>query len=266
MDVVRSNLWVTALLDLLAQEGRIGREESAMESWTMSEKRVIVTQRPGKIINIDPAAPRVFDNYFAPDSKRWWRNGVKPRRDSYRQRCYAAERSFTKKVEHRTFNSIQEVGAYVRTVMEKPFFQRRFPLFRSCVVEYRPGSRSCYGGPSRIVRRGPDVVEVTEGYITMSTWGMRESGEIAVLHELCHAVLPAGHGHDRRWARTFVELVSCAMGFPMKQVLMEELRRQKVPFSPVRRGVASEAQVLRLAACRVGKEDREGDREAAIPF
>ncbi len=215
----------------------------------MNENQVIVTQRLGKIIEIDPEAPRAFDNYFAPDSKRWWRNGVAPRRDSYRQRCYAAERAFTKKVDHRTFNSIQEVGAYLRNLMEKPFFQRRFPLFRSCVVEYRPGTRTCTGGPRKTVRRG-DIIEVTEGHITLSTWGMRESGEIVVVHELAHAVLPRTHPHDRRWVRTFVEFVSCAMGFPMKQVLMEEFRRQKVPFSPVRKVVASEEQVLRLAASR----------------
>lgn len=217
-----------------------------------TENQVIVEPRPGKVLDIDPDEPRAFDNYFAPDSKRWWKGGVAPRRDSYRQRCYAAENVFTKKVEHRTFNSIQEVGSYVRTLMETPYFQRRFPLFKKCTVTYRPGSRSCYGGPRKTVTRGPnnDICEVTEGSIDMSNWGIRESGEIAVLHELAHAVLPKCHAHDRRWVRVFLEFVSGAMGFPMKQVLMEEFRRQKVPFSPVRKVVASEAQVLRLAASR----------------
>lgn len=219
---------------------------------TTSPNEITVEPRLGKIIEIDPDAPRVFDNYFAPDSQRWWKGGAMPRRDSYRQRCYAAERAFTKKVDHRTFNSVQEAAAYLRTFMETPYFQRRFPLFKKCTVAFRPGTRSCTGGPEKIVKHGPkdSVVEVSEGVINLSNWGLRESGEIAVLHELAHAVLPSTHAHDRRWVRTFIEFVSGAMGFPMKQVLVEEFRRQKVPFSPVRKVVASEAQVLRLAASR----------------
>jgi hypothetical protein len=62
-------------------------------------------------------------------------------------------------------------------------------------------------------------------------------GEIIVLHELAHAVLPGCHHHDRRWARTFIELIGCALGFTCKKILMEEYRRRKIPFSPVRGSV-----------------------------
>lgn len=211
----------------------------------MSSEQIIVEPRLGKILHIDPQAPRVFANYFTPDSSRWWKGGVAPRRDSYRQRCHKAERAFTGKVEHRTFCSLGDAAVYLRNFMETAYFQRRFPLFRKCTLEHRPGSRKCLGGP-RGMRQG----EVTEGLIALSRWGLRESGEIVLLHELAHAVLPPDHHHDRRWARTFIELVSGAMGFTMKQILVEEFRRQKVPFSPVRRVVASEAQVLRLTAVR----------------
>lgn len=199
-----------------------------------------VEPRPGKVIEVDPEAPRAFEHYFAPDSSRWWRNGVKPRRDSFRQRSYDAEAAFLSKTEHRTFSNIAEVARFIRDVMEKPFFQRRFPYFKTCQVEYKPGTRSCSGGPRAYNKKPtpfplPADVEVTSGHITMSTFGMTNWGEVTALHELAHAVLPGGHRHDRRWARTFIEFIGCAMGFDCKKVLMEEFRLRRIPFSPVRK-------------------------------
>jgi putative metallohydrolase (TIGR04338 family) len=195
-------------------------------------------KRPGSIVEVDPQAPRAFDHYFAPDSKRWWRGEKCPRRDSFRQRSYEAESAFARSVERKTFANVAEVARYIREIMEKPFFQRRFPLFRECIVDYRPGTRSCRGGPrsyNTTIFPLPANVEVTVGHITMSVWGMRDRGEVAVLHELAHAVVPTYHRHDRRWARTFIELVGCAMGFTCKKILMDEFRKRRIPFSPVRK-------------------------------
>jgi hypothetical protein len=93
-------------------------------------------------------------------------------------------------------------------------------------------------------RNLPADVEVVEGFIVMSNWGIRSQGEVAVLHELAHAVLPSGHLHDRRWARTFTEFVGCAMGSNCRKVLVEEFRLRKIPFSPVRKA-SSNGQHLR---------------------
>ncbi len=197
-------------------------------------------KRPGKILDVNPKAPRAFDCYFAPDSSRWWRGGIRPRRDSFRQRSYDAEFAFRRKVIFRTFADIAEVARYVQDVIERPWFQRRWPLFRECVVDYRPRSHVCRGGPREYSQRPtsyplPNDIEVVVGHISMSLHGIRKQGEIAVLHELAHAVLPETHQHDRRWARTFIELVGCGMGQDHRKVLMEEFRLRRIPFSPVRK-------------------------------
>jgi putative metallohydrolase (TIGR04338 family) len=203
-----------------------------------------VEKRLGKILDISQSEPRPFANYFAPGSMRWWRKGKCPKRDSFRQRSYEAEHAFRSKIEFKTFTNIAEVARYVREVMEKPFFQRRFPLFQSCLVKYIPKSSGCRGGPREYNKPTsgdvlPDDIEVTSGGIEMSTRGMYNMGEVAVLHELAHAVIPFGHCHDRRWARTFIEFVGCAMGFTFKKMLMEEFRNRRIPFSPVRKEGAS---------------------------
>jgi len=216
-----------------------------------------VEPRLGKRLNIHPDVTRPRERYFAPDSRRWWRKGQMPQRDSYRQRCYRAEDRFANKVEQRTFGNITEVAKYVRTFLEKPWFQRRFPLFRNCVVRYQPGTRVSRGGPQTYAE-GRN--EVATGRITLSSWGMGQKGgkggEIVVLHELAHAVLPHGHGHDRRWARHFIEFVGCMMGQAARKILMDELRKEGVPFSPFKVIDFTEEQLVRLAAARPnGKEE-----------
>lgn len=143
--------------------------------------------------------------------------------------------------------------------MEKPWFQRRYPLLVEMIVRYKPGTTISRGGPARMARRGrsgytPDA-EVEVGRITLSSWGMgrqgdRYGGELVVLHELAHAVLPYGHHHDRRWARTFLEFVGCMMGQPVRKELMRQFREHGVPFSPFKQVEFTEQQLERLAAAR----------------
>jgi hypothetical protein len=218
----------------------------------------IVRHRIGKRLDIDPSADR--NRYFKPDSAQWWRKGVMPQRDAWRQRCYDAEQEFVKKVEQRTFGNRTEVAKYVRDFMEKPWFQRRFPLFEECRVMHGSGCSISRGGPDSYVAldkreaNGCVAREVTAGHITVSSWGMGSvrtgGGEVVVLHELAHAVLPAGHRHDRRWTRTFLEFVGCAMGYPARQILAAELRRQNILFSPFKQIRLTDQHMAWLAAAR----------------
>jgi putative metallohydrolase (TIGR04338 family) len=211
----------------------------------------------GKRLNIHPDVQRPRERYFAPDSKRWWRKGERPRRDSYRQRCCDAEERFACKVEQRTFSNITEAAKYIRTVMEKPWFQRRFPCFTEVEVRYEPRTSISRGGPRQMF---PGRTEVMTGMIRLSSWGMGQKGgrggEVVLLHELAHAVLPRGHKHDRRWARTFLEFVGCMMGQPARKILMEEYRKEGVPFSPFKQVDFTEEQLERLAAARPKREGK----------
>ena len=211
--------------------------------------------RPGRKLEINPFTPRA--KYFEPNSTQWWRKGERPRRDSFRQRCYNAEDRFALKIEQRTFGNIAEVAKYTRDFMEKAWFQRRFPQFTKCVVEYRPGSSICKGGPRGYANASedPKYKDVASGWMGFSSWGMGKTGchrggEVVVLHELAHAVLPAGHHHDRRWVRTFLEFIGCGMGQDTKRLLMEEFRREGVPYSPFKQVEFSEEHMQRLAAAR----------------
>jgi len=210
-----------------------------------------VKPRPGKKLNIDPTKERPFSNHFAPDSKRWWRKGIRPKRDSFRARCYEAEKQFAAKVEQKKFANITEVAKYVRDFLEKPWFQRRFPQFQQCNVTYKIGTRVCTGGPCSVT---PDGKEVIIGEITMSLWGMGikdgRGGEIVVLHELAHAVLPHSHRHDRRWVRTFLEFVGVIMGQDVKKIFMIEFHKQGVSYNPIKIVTISEEHMQKLAAAR----------------
>lgn len=178
--------------------------------------------------------------FFENDCKQWWRDGRMPRRDGQRAKVYRAEREASKHIKQRRFYDVAEVARYVRSLMETKWFQRRFPAFVECRVEYLPGSVVCYGGP-----RGTDGGEVVRGHIRLSTWGMgkrttRDSdcplgGELVVLHELAHAVLPSGHGHDRRWARTYLEFVGFKLGCEAKKELQKQYRTHGVKCSPFRK-------------------------------
>lgn len=218
---------------------------------TEGTREHVVRHRLGKRLDIDPAAPR--NRYFMPDSVMWWRKGRMPLRDSWKQRCYDAEHAFVRKTEQRTFANITEVAKYVRDFMEKPWFQRRFPLFEECRVEYRGGCSISRGGPDAYATTGNEA-EISRGSITLSSWGMGQvrtgGGEVVVLHELAHAVTPGGHHHDRRWTRTFLEFVGCAMGYPTRQVLAEEFRKRGVLFSPFKKIQFTDKHMARLAAAR----------------
>lgn len=195
-----------------------------------SKDSVEVAIRPGKIINSTAKRPRFFEN----DSSQWWGNNQMPLKDSYVNRVYAAEQMFADRVEQHKFLNITEAAKYLRSFMEKAWFQRRFPKFRTCKIQFRTGARTCTGGASELAQNG----EPCSGRIQLTNWGLGVSkgrgGEIVLLHELAHCVLPCSHLHDRRWVRTYAEFIGCAMGQDIKRILIDELKNQNIPMSPVR--------------------------------
>jgi hypothetical protein len=223
------------------------RHDSSITSWR-------VEPRLGKRYDIDPFLPR--PRFFEPDSRQWWRKGERPKIDAAKQRSYNAEHKFLDKVEQRRFANIADAALYVRGFLEKKWFQRRFPHFKVCVVTYKPQGGWSYGGPVKMTSLPSP--EVREGEIQISRSGLgissRYGGEVLVLHELAHAVLPPGHMHDARWRRTFVEFVGRAMGHPYQCLLLSEFKGDRLRCSPIKRIVIPQDRILKLAASRVRRK------------
>lgn len=189
-----------------------------------------------------PTAP------FDKPKDQWWPSGKELRRDSKRSAAYRAEDRVRVWINESTdleqirFDDIADAARYARDLMETKWFQRRFPRFRSLVVRYVPGTRTCRGGPHYANWEG----EVTQGGVSMSTWGLGKKadrrgevsgGELILLHEIAHAITPAprfGAWHDRRWARTFLELVKFKMGDKVYRKLRGEFDKERVKYGPTR--------------------------------
>jgi hypothetical protein len=87
-----------------------------------------------------------------------------------------------------------------------------------------------------------------------------KGGEVVVLHELAHAVLPSEHHHDRRWVRTFLEFVGRNLSQDLKKMLMKEFKLNRIPYSPVKAVRTTNKQLQQLMAARSnrsGKKDGE---------
>lgn len=205
--------------------------------------------RPGKIITKHPPKrPRFFEN----DSSQWLKNDHVPEKDSFAKRVYAAEQAFADRVEHTRFADISEAAKYLRRFMEKAWFQRRFPEFKECTVTFHPRSSNCYAETMSLTPQG----ESCKGHIELSKWGLGlkpgRGGEIVLLHELAHCVLPVCHLHDRRWAKTYIEFIGCAMGQLTKHILVEEFKKHRIPMNPVRAFKGTPEQRMRIAAAKPG--------------
>lgn len=171
--------------------------------------------------------PRPYDL----PSHRWWRKGVQPARDSYRQKAYKAERSLEEWVETgggRTFTDFKQLARYLRSVMETAWFQRRFPDFVKLDIKLYESTR-CRGGPLLYIPGSRERVE--RGRVRFARWGFNE---LIALHELAHAVLPDTHRHDRRWARVYADLVGFKMGRDAGGRLRAAFREHNIITNPVR--------------------------------
>lgn len=183
---------------------------------------------------------------FERSADQWVTAGRKPGRDSQRQKAYNAEDRVRKwmiesGIVGEVYPDIADAARYIRDLMETDWFQRRWPAFRECVVEYMPGSSNCQAWTGMVdYRRWASI-----GRIEMSTWGLGikpdkrgqiTGGELILLHELAHCLTPNfGHnGHGRLWARTFLELVRFKMGDKVHAKLRGEFDRERVKYRPTR--------------------------------
>ena len=182
---------------------------------------------------------------------RWFRNGVPPTRDSFRERTYKAEAAVCSKWQGQKFSDIREARYFIRHFIESAWFQARFPYFTNIVVEYNPRMRHAIAGP-RLARRDLEGEKVaTSGKMTI---GRECLVEQVILHELAHAVLPFEHYHDRRWLRTYLEFVRSSIGEGSYQALRTALKERKLRYAPWRRGGGAPPAQLRMAAARARRK------------
>jgi putative metallohydrolase (TIGR04338 family) len=189
--------------------------------------------------------------------RRWWKDGKGHQRDTQRGKAYKAERQVWGRadVHQRIFSELDDLAEYCQQVMERDWFQRRWPKFYQLNVTLI-NRKFCQGGPANHFYNGPDRQKadklVTNGRIWMTPWGMGWSdtfgGEMIVLHELAHAICPLGEAHGRLWARTYIELVRYQMGHRVADLLEEAFTLNNVRFRPFK--LVSEETKARLAACR----------------
>lgn len=219
-----------------------------------------VYQRPAKRAGYRSDAKARRPGIFQLDSKAWWKGGVQPNKkaDPLRQRCYRAEWAVQNTLPQKTFADHKELALWFRGIMESDWFQRRFPHFFTLTLKYLPGSQAAYAGPieQKGVREPSGYVEhVTRGRIVYSTWAMgvkgKGGGELTMLHELAHAIIPTAHRHDRRWVRVLLELVKHYMQPEASAAVVASYKTFKVKSSPCRKGrVLSVEHRAKLAACR----------------
>lgn len=194
---------------------------------------------------------------FALPSTRWWRKGVRPKRDSMRQKCYDAEAEVRLSLGGRKIESLEDAAAYLRDTMEMDWFQRRWPKFVELKIQYSPQTGGAHASPNRsetFYLREPDarlpvaITLPTAGRITAGPWAVPR--EEVWLHELAHCIIPVRHHHDRLWVRTFLELVRLRMGREQHDLLRDAFRQRRVKFTPYRRVEFTEEMRDKLAACR----------------
>lgn len=157
--------------------------------------------RPSFLPIADRAAP------FDIDHLRWWKNGIKPKRDSQRQRAYNAENAVLPGREQKRFEDMGEIARYLRDLISTEWFQRRWPEFRRVDIYYQPRKRAASANSH-------DSTRSLGGWINFGPWSLgnrpgrfnstHRGGEWLVLHELAHAIVPRGHHHDALWARTYL--------------------------------------------------------------
>lgn len=192
---------------------------------------------------------------FDIDHRRWWKGGVKPKRDSQRRKAYSAEDAALPMLEQERFSSLGEVARYLRDLISTEWFQRRWPEFRRVDLFYRPRKRSASANSF-------SNDSCTGGWINFGPWSLgnrpgrsnpeRRGGEWLVLHELAHAIAPKGHHHDALWARIYLELVKFKMGAAAHDALRDEFRKKKVRYKPARQMTEAQRKAAseRLTAVR----------------
>jgi putative metallohydrolase (TIGR04338 family) len=162
-------------------------------------------------------------------------------RDSQRTRLYTAERVIRK--QGRTFDSIEEIQAYVDRLTASAWWKRRYPERKITVVPKHHGAATAWSWRSRI---------------EMPRWSWCEA---VVLHEVAHIATDRKYGssaaaHGREYARTFLELVRHKMGKDAGADLKASFTEHRVKHSLPRKPMSEEqraAAAERLATARAAK-------------
>ncbi len=189
----------------------------------------------------------------------WFKGRIITERDSQRQKCYDAESECRKTIPtQRTYGTTREVATYMRNILESDWFQRRFPHFFMLRIAYEPGSRNAHARPTEETTTSLGK-EAVRGWIGFSSWARgdfnddnRFGGEMIMLHELAHAILPETCWHDRRWARVFVDLVTHYMGKPQGTMLKAYMKKHRVKMT-VPKKVSAEQRAAAAARLSVAR-------------
>lgn len=217
--------------------------------------RDIRKAKDGSLIVYARYGPALFEEgdripgKFGLPFEAWYKEGKLPVRDRIRRRCYRAEQQLRAWMQRtggqRTFSSLYEVAAYYHSVVKTVWFRRRFPFFEKLIVRHRPNrARATAEVLAQTTWRdasGRSRTAATMSEIVLSSWAMgmesrrgSDGGEIVLLHELAHAIVPAGHMHGRVWAYVFISLVRQFVSREAAKQLIGSFVSHKVKYMPYR--------------------------------
>jgi putative metallohydrolase (TIGR04338 family) len=162
----------------------------------------------------------------------------KRERDSQRKKLYDAERAVFTDFYKPHFTTVQECQAFVDSVLARKRVQSHYKRAKRPVL-VRPGhgARSAFGG---------------YGHVTLPRWARSRH---VILHELAHALEPAGAAHGWQFAQCYLWLVRQALGVEAAAKLEASFKAHKVRYRKPRTRKPMtqeqrEAATVRLAAAR----------------
>ncbi len=151
---------------------------------------------------------------------------MKPPRDSQRQKVYDAERT-TPMWDEAKFETLGELEVWLKGIMARAWFKRRWPTFRELRVMDGRGRRHACGEGSGISSH-PIV-----GYIKMPLWARTR---IVALHELAHCLIVGNVApHGREYCKVYAELVQFGMGKDDSDALKKAFRAHRAKYSTPRK-------------------------------
>lgn len=159
----------------------------------------------------------------------WWelpgRRWVRPNhyRDGRKQKLYDAENNIRHQFKIPTFGSIEEIDAYIRSLINDPWIRKRWKEVRDedflvTLVHKSSGAAEA---------RRMDLK------IWLPKWAWNT---LTVLHEFTHLLVPSGFGpgHGRYFARSLLELVGHVLGKEVREALRREYVKFGVQYQPLK--------------------------------
>lgn len=168
-----------------------------------------------------------------------WPQKRRPR-DSQRSKVYSAENDLYGDMTLPAPMTVPECQVYVNKVLDRKRVIKRFGKRRSTVVNTPGRSSYVYGGSS-----------------TLHMTKHHRQYPMAVLHELAHALSPAGAMHNHEFAANYLFLVREVLGVEMAEKLKAQFKANRVRFAPKRtRNITDEQRAAlreRLVAARAAR-------------